>query len=147
MRTLSQSKRFFFERMNQKTFVLLGGSLPASPRQPQQKFFAAFFQKSRPCLALAGLLALSACGPDFDPLSREGLFQPTHVNHANLVAQVANPADLVRGTGSVTADGQLAAAAVDRLRTDRVKKLPASDLAAVSANSSGANDSGSSGSP
>ncbi len=146
MRTRKQSKRFFFEKTNQKTFVLLGGSLPASPRQPQQKFFAAF-QKSRPCLALAGLLALSACGPEFDPLSRGGLYQPTHVNRANLVAQVANPADLVRGTGSATADGQLAAAAVDRLRTDRVKKLPASDLAAVTANSSGANDSGSSGSP
>ena len=146
MRTRKQSKRFFFEKKNQKTFNLLGGSLPERPRQLQQKVFAAF-QKSRPCLALAGLLALSACGPDFDPLSREGLFQPTHVNRANLAAQVANPADLVRGTGSVTADGQLAAAAVDRLRTDRVKKLPASDLAAITANSSGSNDSGSSGSP
>ena len=147
MRTLKQGKRFFFEKKNQKTFVLLGGSLPASPRRPQQTSFAALFQKSRPCLALAGLLALSACGPEFDPLSREGLYRPIHVNRANLVAQVANPADLVRGTGSTTADGQLAAAAVDRLRTDRVKKLPASDLAAVTANSSGSNDSGSSGSP
>ncbi len=146
MRTRKQSKRFFFEKKNQKTFSLLGGSLPETPRQPQQKVFAAF-QKSRPCLALAGLLALASCGPEFDPLSREGLFQPTHVNRANLAAQVANPADLVRGTGSVTADGQLAAAAVDRLRTDRVKKLPASDLAAITANSSGSNDSGSSGSP
>ena len=131
MRTLKQGKRFFFEK-SQKTFVRPGGSLPASPRS---------------CLALAGLLALSACGPEFDPLSREGLYQPTHVNRANLVAQVANPADLVRGTGSSTGTGQLAAAAVDRLRTDRVKKLPASDLAAVTASSSGTNDSGSSGSP
>ena len=146
MRTPKQGKRFFFEKKNQKIFNLFGASLPASPRQPQQKVLAAF-QKSRPCLALAGLIALSSCGPDFDPLSREGLFQPTHVNRANLVAQVANPADLVRGTGSVTADGQLAAAAVDRLRTDRVKKLPASDLAAITASSSGSNDSGSSGSP
>ncbi len=79
--------------------------------------------------ALAGLLALSACGPDVDPLTREGLWHPTHVNRANLVAMVANPADLVRGTGSATADGLLAAAAVERLRTDKVKKLPSADVA------------------
>jgi hypothetical protein len=80
-------------------------------------------------VALAGVLALSACGPDVDPLTREGLWHPSHVNRANLVAMVANPADLVRGTGSATADGQLAAAAVTRLRTDKLKKLPQTDIA------------------
>ena len=97
--------------------------------------------------ALGTLLALSACGPQFDPLSREGLYQPLHINRANLALQVANPADLVRGTGRSSSDGQLAAAAVDRLRTDKVKKLPASDVANISVGSSGDNNSGGGGAP
>lgn len=88
--------------------------------------------------ALAGLLGLSACGPDFDPLTRQGMWNPNHANHDNLVLQVANPADLVRGTGAASADGQLAAAAVDRLRTEKVKKLPQTDIANIN---SGSNDS------
>ena len=75
-------------------------------------------------------------------LYREGLWQPNHINRANLTLQVANPADLVRGTGRTTADGQLAAAAVDRLRNDKVKKLPAADLAALTAGNSGENSGG-----
>ncbi len=98
--------------------------------------------------ALGTLLALSACGPEFDPLSREGLYEPVHSNRANLALQVANPADLVRGTGRTTSDGQLAAAAVDRLRTDKIKKLPSSDISTISAGNSGDNNSsGGSGAP
>ena len=93
--------------------------------------------------ALGTLLALSACGPQFDPISREGLFQPLHANRANLALQVANPADLVRGTGRSTADGQLAASAIDRLRNDKVKKLPASDISTIAAGTSGDNSGGS----
>ena len=89
---------------------------------------------------LGGLLSLSACGPEYDPLTREGLWAPIHANRANLVAQVANPADLVRGTGQSGGDGQLAAAAVDRLRTDKVKKLPNADI--VNAVGGGANETG-----
>ncbi len=91
-------------------------------------------------LAAGALLGVSACGPAFDPLTREGLWRPDdHVNHSNLVVMVANPADLVRGTGTTTADGQLATVAVERLRQDKVKKLPASDIAALSAGNSGDN--------
>jgi type IV pilus biogenesis protein CpaD/CtpE len=97
--------------------------------------------------ALACLLGVAGCGPAYDPLSREGLYYPTHTNHQNLTLMVANPADLVRGTGSASADGQLAAAAVDRLRTDKVKKLPASDIATLSAGTSGDNSSSGSGAP
>lgn len=94
--------------------------------------------------ATATLLAgLSGCGPQYDPLTREGLFHPEHSNRTNLVLSVANPADLVRGTGSATSDGQIAAAAVERLRQDKVKRLPAADIAVLG---SGANDAGSSGS-
>jgi hypothetical protein len=88
------------------------------------------------------LLSLAACGPEYDPLTREGLWQPQHINRANLVLMVANPADLARGTGTPNADGHLAAAAVERLRNDNVKKLPASDVSQVSVSSSGSNNSG-----
>ena len=101
----------------------------------------------KPALLLAAyatLLGVSGCGPQFDPLTRQGLWNPTHVNHDNLVLMVANPADLVRGTGRGTSDGQLAAAAVDRLRNDKVKKLPKTDIAKVE---SGDNDTAGSGAP
>jgi len=103
---------------------------------------------TRPAIAvtlLGSLLALSACGPDYDPLTREGLWHPTHVNRSNLVSMVANPADLVRGQAAAGSDGDLASAAVDRLRTDKVKKLPTNDIA--KSVGSGANEAGSSGAP
>ena len=97
-------------------------------------------------LAAAGsLFLLFACSPATDPLYRDGLWQPSHVNHENLAQMVANPSDLVRGTGTTGADGQIASAAVDRLRNDKVKKLPAADIAAIAAGNSGENNSGSSG--
>ena len=91
--------------------------------------------------ALSLMAAIAGCGPEYDPLVREGLWNPSHVNRQNLTLQVANPGDLVRGSGTQGGDGQLAAAAVDRLRNDKVKKLPAADLAQVTATSSGSNDS------
>ncbi len=98
-------------------------------------------------LLLGGTAALAGCGQEYDPLTREGLWHPNHANRSNLALMVANPADLVRGTGAATGDGQLAAAAIDRLRNDKVKKLPASDIAAIAASSSGENSSGGGGSP
>jgi hypothetical protein len=91
------------------------------------------------------LLPLAACGPQYDPLTREGLWQPTHVNRSNLVLMVANPADLTRGTGTTKADGQIAAAAAERLRNDKVKRLPASDISQISTSNSGDNNASSSG--
>ncbi len=94
---------------------------------------------------LLGTASLAGCGQDFDPLTREGLWHPSHANRSNLALMVANPADLVRGTGITTADGQLAAVAIDRLRNDKVKKLPASDIASLGATSSGDNNGGGAG--
>ena len=88
------------------------------------------------------LAGLAGCGPQYDPLTREGLWHPNHANRANLVMQVANPADLVRGTGATTSDGQLAAAAVDRLRNDKLKPLPAAGVSEISTTNSGANNTG-----
>jgi hypothetical protein len=111
---------------------------PAAPRRqtPQPLRVVAY-----PAL-LALLAAVAGCGPKYDPLMRDGLWRPMHVNRANLVMQVANPADLVRGTGTTTSDGQLAALAVERLRNDKIKPLPAAGLAEVSATNSGANNTG-----
>ena len=92
--------------------------------------------------AAPALLGLAGCGQQNDPLTREGLWNPNHANHANLALMVANPADLVRGTGTGNADGQLAAAAVDRLRNDKVKRLPKTDVSNIS---SGDNETAGSG--
>jgi hypothetical protein len=44
-----QSKRFFFEKKHQKTFTNSGWASAERPKPMKQKFFASFFQKSRPC--------------------------------------------------------------------------------------------------
>jgi hypothetical protein len=95
--------------------------------------------------AMCLVLGTAACGADYDPLTREGLWEPGHSNHANLTMQVANPGDLVRGSGTTGGDGQIAAAAVDRLRNDKVKRLPASDISTVTSGNSGDNNSSSTG--
>ena len=95
--------------------------------------------------AFGFLLGTAACGPAYDPLTREGLYVPAHTNRANLTLMVANPGDLVRGTGATGGDGQIAAAAVDRLRNDKVKKLPASDISQISTGNSGDNNTSGSG--
>lgn len=106
-------------------------------RDPKPALRSVLLRGSAMCL----LLGTAACGPQFDPLTREGLWEPTdHINHTNLTLQVANPGDLVRGTGTTGGDGQIAAAAVDRLRNDKLKKLPASDISQITAGNSGDNN-------
>jgi hypothetical protein len=43
-----ERKRFFFEKKNQKTFVLRARALP-TPGSQEQKFFGSFFQKRTAC--------------------------------------------------------------------------------------------------
>ena len=79
-------------------------------------------------LLLIGLgLALPAgCAPD--PFAAPPSWNFTGANGANLGAMVADPMDLVRGHWDGSgASGQLAAAAVARLRHDQVKQLPTMD--------------------
>ena len=92
-------------------------------------------------LALGSAMSVTACGPQYDPITREEVWHPDHSNRANLTMQVANPSDLVRGTGTTTSDGMLASAAVDRLRNDKIKKLPAADISQLSVTQAGANNS------
>jgi hypothetical protein len=69
------------------------------------------------------LLAIAGCGP-LDPYKREGAWRPAGVNDANLTAMVVEPAELQRGVAAEGALGETAAAAVERLFTDRVRALP-----------------------
>lgn len=71
---------------------------------------------------IAVLALLWGCaGPD--PYDFPHTWRPTGANDANLAVMAVRPADLARGRGTGPADAQVAAAAVDRLRTGRVKAL------------------------
>jgi hypothetical protein len=87
-------------------------------------------------LALTGAGLLAGCDAT-DPLLRDGQWHAEHINRANLTLMAANPVDLVRGTGETTTDGILAAAAVDRLYTNKVKKLPDAGLSPVAVTGQG----------
>ena len=104
-----------------------------------------------PLIALRHLLMgatialLSACTVT-DPLYQSGRWEATNVNQANLIAQIANPDDLHHGRQVTGSDALVAAAAVARLRQDRVKKLPDSGLAQITLSSgSTASDASASG--
>ena len=80
--------------------------------------------------AAAAMLAAGGCDAT-DPLLRAGLWRPNHASRVNLTVSAAYPADLVRGSGATTTDGTVAAAAVDRLHNDKVKKLPEAGLSEI----------------
>ncbi len=92
-----------------------------------------------------GLLLLSTGCAATDPYEREGIWHPSGSNAANLSAMVAIPSDLVQGVGDGRGNSQQAEAAIERLRTDKVKALPASGIAEFNTNSSGAAASGGAG--
>ncbi len=75
------------------------------------------------CGLLTAAAGLAGCA-QVDPVTTDLRWNATGVNDANLVVQVADPSDLVQGRGTPGADGELATAAVARLRHDQVKSLP-----------------------
>jgi type IV pilus biogenesis protein CpaD/CtpE len=81
----------------------------------------------KPALLLGlGLGLLAGCAPD--PFAAPPSWNFTGANGANLAAMVADPMDLVRGrSDGGGASGQLAAAAVARLRRGQLKELPTMD--------------------
>jgi hypothetical protein len=95
-------------------------------------------------LVLPGVLMLVA---GCDPLTKPYTWQPSGSNQANLEAEVADKQDLLIGQPDGGADGMLAAAAVDRLRRDRTRALPAIDTSGAGGggSSSGGSGGGSSG--
>ena len=80
--------------------------------------------------------SLGGCAA-LDPMYKAGEWHPSGANTVNLVAMVANPADLVHGVGVAGNDGVQAATAVARLRQGTVKTLPDSGLAEVRLQSAG----------
>jgi hypothetical protein len=76
----------------------------------------------RPFLCGAALLLLAACNTD--PYHWPGTWDATQSNRVNIITQTANWRDVESGHGDPGADGDEAARAVDRLRHDKVKKLP-----------------------
>ncbi len=85
-------------------------------------------------------LAMAGCNA-LDPYQRAGLWRPNHANEINLAHMVAVPGDLAFGVGDGAGDGQQAVAALDRLRTGKVKPLPDSGVAQVQLQSNGASGS------
>lgn len=90
-------------------------------------------------LILIGACCLFGCeGTAGDPNSRYRTWMPEHNNDTNLQAMIANPTDLQRGHGDGAALAATAANAIDRLRADKVKPLPSSDISDVKVGNSGA---------
>jgi hypothetical protein len=74
---------------------------------------------------LIGLVLLAGCNYDpFDPYQRPGTWNPDGSNNANLRAMVANPHDLIEGTGTSVSSGAEAAPPVTRLLTGKRYPLP-----------------------
>jgi hypothetical protein len=82
---------------------------------------------------LIGALIVSGCSYDLtDPYQRPGTYNPTGVNDANLRTMVANPHDLVEGTGQGTSLGAEAAPPVARLLAGKRYPLPDLNAASIS---------------
>jgi len=92
-------------------------------------------------LAAGTAITLGGCAV-MDPYERAGVWRPIGANALNRELQVARPTDLVQGRGTTDADGQTAAAAVDRLVHDRVKALPETETSAVGGSSGGGGGGG-----
>lgn len=92
-------------------------------------------------LALAGLTGCAMT----DPYQRQGVWRPQGSNEMNFELQVARAADLVQGRGSDETDADMVALAIDRMKRDKVKPLPAASISSVggSSNSGGASGGGS----
>lgn len=76
----------------------------------------------RTALGPALLALLSGCA-GLEPYDRPDTWRARGINNSNLAAMAVHPADLARGRGTGLADGQVVAAAVERLRYGRVKSL------------------------
>ncbi len=82
---------------------------------------------------LIGALIVSGCSYDLtDPYQRPGTYNPGGANDANLRTMVANPHDLVEGTGQGASTGAEAAPPVARVLAG--KRYPLPDLNAASIN-------------
>jgi hypothetical protein len=88
-------------------------------------------------LILLSLMVVLAGCDQIDPYRRAGAWRPSGANDSNLRAMVVVPSDLAVASHASPADGGLAAAALSRLRNDKVRPLPDSGLAQIVPVSSG----------
>lgn len=72
-------------------------------------------------ILLAFALLLPGCSTD--PIDRPGTWHATGLNDRNLRAMLADPAHAERGVGTMEGRGDTAAAAVQRLRDDKLRPL------------------------
>jgi hypothetical protein len=87
---------------------------------------------------LIGALLVAGCSYDTtDPYQRPGTYNPTGDNDANLRAMVANPHDLVEGTGPGLSTGAEAAPPVARLLAGKRYPLPQLNAADINIINSG----------
>ena len=100
------------------------------------KFYNKLIPMWRTALVV-GVSSLAGCAGLDDPYQRDGTWRPVGLNDANIAAMVAHPSDLVVGVDDPVSPGQLSAAAVRRLLTDKVKPLPNVDVGAVIAQGQG----------
>ena len=83
-------------------------------------------------LLLIGFVVISGCSYDpFDPYQRPGTWNPEGSNDANLRAMVANPHDLVQGTGQGVSSGAEATPPVARVLAGKRYPLPNLNAATV----------------
>lgn len=73
---------------------------------------------------LLTLVALLLAGCNEDPYHWPYTWDAPQANRLNIIAHTADWHDVIQGHGDPGADGDEAARAVDRLRHDKVKKLP-----------------------
>jgi hypothetical protein len=69
-------------------------------------------------------IGLPSCAAT-DPLTRVGLWQPNGANEQNLRIMVVDQHDLLYGRGDPGSDGAEATAAIQRLRTGKLKVFTA----------------------
>ena len=77
------------------------------------------------------LLPLAGCAGLDDPFQRTGTWRPEGLNDLNIAAMTTHPSDLAWGVDDPVSPGQLSAAAVRRLMTDKVKALQNTDIGEV----------------
>ncbi|MGC8470382.1 MAG: hypothetical protein ACP5NI_10795 [Acetobacteraceae bacterium] len=91
--------------------------------------------------ALALPLAFAGCHY-MDPTTRPGMWKPDRAVQENLAAQVANPADLVRGQGSTGTPAVLATAPVAVLNAGKLPELPTGVAASAGTAAGGSSSAG-----
>jgi hypothetical protein len=85
-------------------------------------------------LLLALACSLGGCLEDMEPYQAPYQWHPVNANSGNLRAMVANPHDLEYGQAASGSEGDFAAAAVIRLRSDVVRRMPPSAISDVKTN-------------